>query len=91
MPLADVVQNFVHKMHALHQKQRMAAVVEKRRREAVENELEIKLMEISALMGLYPSHPMVIAAVAYVYQTDNERRQQTERVSRSFIGQGWPD
>ena len=92
MALSDTIQNFVHGMHDLHQRRKRQQALEKQWRESVESELEIRLMEVSDLMGLPPSHPMVVAGVVYATRLENERRRaKADQLTASFIGQGWND
>jgi hypothetical protein len=83
-------ENFVRKLFFWKRAAAAARAKEKRRHKLIEKELEIRIDDISSIMGLPPTHPLVLAAVAHTIKLGRARweREQEDAVPQSYIGWG---
>jgi hypothetical protein len=87
--VADV-ENFWHRLFRANRMRGVRRALEKSHREALESELELRLSNVSDILQLPPSHPLVITAVIFTSQLERDRREKAEdEMPKSFIGQGW--
>lgn len=84
-------ENFMRRLLFWKRATAVARAKEKNRRKILERELELRVDDISAIMGLLPTHPLVLAAVTHSIKLGRarwEREQDEDEMPRSYISWG---